>query len=137
LFVCLFLPYFLTYYSIFLIFFIDLSFSLSLYPFSYSFIHSFFLVLLIYQGSISSTFLRSFYVQRSDKCKKYGQAVNLFALLGSALVKAACKMLMKLTPCVNFINVKRTNFLYKHCFLLLHVFRKSCRNVRSYEFSYV
>jgi len=42
--------------------------------------------------------------------KKYSQAVSLFALLGSMLLKAACKMLMKLTPRLNFINVLRTAF---------------------------
>jgi len=33
-------------------------------------------------------------------------------------------MLMKVTPGVNFINVKRTNFLYEHCFGNVHVTRK-------------
>jgi len=41
----------------------------------------------------------SFYARRSQKRKKYCQALILFfALLGSAHVKAVCKMLMKLTP---------------------------------------
>jgi hypothetical protein len=30
--------------------------------------------------------------------------------------KAARKMLVKLTPLVNFIDVLRTNFLYERCF---------------------
>ncbi len=34
----------------------------------------------------------------------------------SAQVKAECKMLMTLTPAVNFINIKRAIFLYKRCF---------------------
>jgi len=32
--------------------------------------------------------------------------------------KSAQKMLMKLTPIVNFINVKRTNFLYERTYVL-------------------
>jgi len=34
----------------------------------------------------------------------------IFALLGSAQTKAACKMLVKSTPCVNFINVLHMRF---------------------------
>jgi len=41
--------------------------------------------------------------------KAYHLAV-FFALLGSAHVKAACKMLIKLTPGLNFINVLLTAF---------------------------
>ncbi len=40
-------------------------------------------------------------------------------------------MLMKLTPGVNFINMLRMNFLYKHhfgSFFYVHVTRKSCQN---------
>jgi len=33
-----------------------------------------------------------------ESIKKYRQAVSLFALLGSGYIKAACKMLVKLTP---------------------------------------
>jgi len=44
--------------------------------------------------------------------------------LGSALVKAACKMLVKLTTGVNFTNVKRTNFLYERHFFYVHVTRE-------------
>ncbi len=32
-------------------------------------------------------------------------------------------------PGVNFINVKRANFLYECHFFYVHVTRKSCRNV--------
>jgi len=42
--------------------------------------------------------------------KKYSQAVSLFALLRSGIVKAASKMLSKSTPGVNFTNVLRTAF---------------------------
>ncbi len=42
--------------------------------------------------------------------KKYIKAVVLFALLGSGQVKASSKMLMKLTPLVNFINILWTAF---------------------------
>jgi len=44
--------------------------------------------------------------------------VNVFfALLGSWLKKAASKMLVKLTPGVNFINILRVHFSYKSDFL--------------------
>ena len=33
----------------------------------------------------------SFYMRRSQKCKKDSQLKQLFALLGSACIKAACK----------------------------------------------
>jgi len=38
--------------------------------------------------------------------------------------KAAHKMLVKLTPAVNFINVKRANFLFKSSFKGQNVSRK-------------
>jgi len=41
---------------------------------------------------------RSFFGRISQKRKKYSQAVSLIALLGSECVKAARRMLMKLTP---------------------------------------
>jgi len=37
-------------------------------------------------------------MRRSQKCKKTDKLTVFFALLESALVKAACKRLMKLTP---------------------------------------
>ena len=43
-------------------------------------------------------FTRIFYAHRSLKCKKLFDLTVFFALLGSASVKAACKMLVKLTP---------------------------------------
>jgi len=42
--------------------------------------------------------------------KRYWQLDRIFTLLGSALVKAASKKLMKLTPGVNFTNVLWTAF---------------------------
>jgi len=50
------------------------------------------------QGSISPMFYKHLLHTRSHKCKKYSQVVSLFALLGSARIKAARKMLIKLTP---------------------------------------
>ena len=48
-------------------------------------------------------FTRSFYERRSWKRTKLLKLTDfLFALLGSARVKAACKMLMKLTPGSHF-----------------------------------
>jgi len=40
----------------------------------------------------------SFYARRSQKRKKDSQVVNLFTILGYMSAKAACKMLVKLTP---------------------------------------
>ena len=40
----------------------------------------------------------SFYARRSRKCKKLPVLTVIFALLGPASVKAAHRMLMKLTP---------------------------------------
>ena len=42
-------------------------------------------------------FMRSFYAHRSQKCKKLLDFTVFFARLGSEGVKAACKMLLKLT----------------------------------------
>jgi len=54
---------------------------------------------------------RSFYARRSQKRKKYSQAVSLFSLLGSEDVGALPhKMLVKLIPGLDFINVLRTAF---------------------------
>jgi len=48
--------------------------------------------------SISSTFYSKLLCTQAPKAQKYSQAVSLFALLGSAREKAACKTVMKLTP---------------------------------------
>ncbi len=42
----------------------------------------------------------SFYAGRSQKHKKESKVVSLFCTLGSALAKAACRMMMTLTPVV-------------------------------------
>ncbi len=44
------------------------------------------------------------YVHRSQNRKKTDDLTVFFTLLGSARAKAAQKLLMKLTPWVNFIN---------------------------------
>ncbi len=54
-----------------------------------------------YQRSMS-IFLRT---QIPKAQKKYSPSVSFFALLGSAHAKAGCRMLIKLTPGVNFINM--------------------------------
>jgi len=56
-------------------------------------------------GQFHQFFTSSFYSDhKKSSCKVF------FALLGSAHIKAARKMLVKLTPGVNFINVLRTAF---------------------------
>ena len=47
----------------------------------------------------------SFYARRSRKCKKLLDLTVFFALLGSSSVKAACRMLMKLTPGFYLTNI--------------------------------
>ena len=42
----------------------------------------------------------SFYLRRSQKCKKAAWLDCLFAFLGFSCVKAACRMLVKLTWCI-------------------------------------
>jgi len=57
----------------------------------------------------------SFYNRRSQKHKKDSQVVNLFfTLLGSTSIKAAHKMLVKLTPGVDFTKVLRAVFANKY-----------------------
>ena len=48
--------------------------------------------------NIINIFLRSFYICRSQKLKMIDDFTDIFALLGSMSIKAACKMLVKLTP---------------------------------------
>jgi len=58
--------------------------------------------------------MSSFFECRSKKGKKTSDNLTIcFVLLESAIEKSAHKMLVKLSPSVNFINVKRTNFSYK------------------------
>ena len=49
-------------------------------------------------------FTCSFYTRRSQKRKNDSQLKQLFSLSGSACVKAACKMLVKLTPGGEFVS---------------------------------
>ena len=51
-------------------------------------------------------FTSSICERRSRKRKKLLDLTVFFALLGSAHLKAACKMLLKLTPLVNFTNMQ-------------------------------
>jgi len=64
--------------------------------------------------SISSTIYKQLFSAQIPKAqKRHSQVVSLFALSGSAHIKAACRMLIKLTPVVDFINIFRVHFLYK------------------------
>ncbi len=51
-------------------------------------------------------------ISRKRKKNQLGQH-NIFTHLGSACVKAVCRMLMKLTPGVNFINIFEQLFCTK------------------------
>ena len=57
-----------------------------------------------------NVFTRSFYARRSPKRKKVFELTVFFALLGSARVKAARKMLAKLTPDVYLLKKNRAFF---------------------------
>ncbi len=52
------------------------------------------------------------YVRRYQKCKKAVKS-SVFALLGSAHVKAAYKTLEKLTPAIDFTKNIYTQLLHK------------------------
>ncbi len=73
----------------------------------------------------------------AESSKKDSQVVESFwCFLESARLKAARRMLMKLTPVVNFINVKFTNFSYERCFgsfFYVQVTRKKLPKWRSYK----
>jgi len=58
-------------------------------------------------------YTHSFYVRRLLKHNKDWQLDCIFALLGSAHIKAARKMLIKLTPGPYFFNVLRAAFTHK------------------------
>ncbi len=55
-----------------------------------------------FRGQFHQHSMRNVYACRSQKCKKTVKLSIIFALLGSALSKAAHRMLMKLTPGVRF-----------------------------------
>ncbi len=66
--------------------------------------------------NISPTFYKHFF-EKSVLHRFYVLSVWVCSFLGEVIgAKAARKMLMKLTPGVNFINVLSTNFLYEHHF---------------------
>jgi len=50
-------------------------------------------------------FTCNFYAQRFLKCKKTVKSSGFFVVSGSARIKAARRMLMKLTPGVTFIDI--------------------------------
>ncbi len=62
-------------------------------------------------------FTSSFSAHRSQKHKKDWLLDCIFVLLGSVRTKAACKILVKSTPSVNFNNILQVSFLYKRVFL--------------------
>jgi len=63
------------------------------------------------QGSISSTFYEQLLLAQIPKAQKKTYNLTVFfVLLGSALKKAAYRMLIKLTPVVNFINILQVAF---------------------------
>ena len=62
------------------------------------FYHKILLESLSTQGVNFTNILRAAFTHRSQKCKKTVKLSSFFALLGSVHVKAACRMLMKLTP---------------------------------------
>jgi len=62
-----------------------------------------------HQGSISATIYKQLLPKQILKAQKKTVKLSVFlALLGSALVKAACRMLMKLTQCVSGISTSLT-----------------------------
>jgi len=78
-------------------------------------------------------FTRSFYDHSSQsvsQVKSSGQ--YLYTLLGYTRAKATRKMLLKLTPAINFINILHTNFLHKYDVLAAlpnyMYIKKSCQN---------
>jgi hypothetical protein len=63
--------------------------------------------------------------------KRLSSCQCLFALFGSVFVKADCKMFLKSTPGVNFINIFCTLFSYEcrfGSFFSTYVHKKSCQN---------
>jgi len=72
------------------------------------------LMKLIIVVNFTNMFTHRIYNQRSTKTIKDSQVnIVLFALLGSSHVKASCRMLVKFTPGVNFINVFTYEFFVK------------------------
>jgi len=67
---------------------------------------------LLYKKKFAHKILVKFIFALPDpkSAKKTDNFSVFFVILGSALVKSACRMLMKLTPGVNFINILRGTF---------------------------
>ncbi len=75
---------------------------------------------------ISPTCLCSAFMCTNPKCSKRESCHNfLFALFWSSSIKAPCKMLVKFTPGVNFINISGTAFM---CTNPKCAKRESCHN---------
>jgi len=81
-----------------------------------------------FSPSVNFTYVLLKYFMRTDpkSAKKTDGSTVFFALLGSSQ-KAACKMLMKMTPCANFTNVLHAAFTIvgpkrakRHC-ILIHI----------------
>ncbi len=85
-------------------------------------------VKLIRGVNFTNIFLKPFLCTDPKSAKKYSHVVSLFAILWSVWVKDALKMIVKLIPGVNFINVKRANFSYEHRFYTWVWLEKSCQN---------
>jgi len=76
---------------------------------------------------ISPTFYLQLLCARIPKAQKIQSSWHsFFALLGSLYVKTAPKMLMKLTPEVNFINILHAYFLYESSFKAKLQAEESC-----------
>jgi len=55
----------------------------------------------------TNAFTSSFYEQRSQKRKKTVKSSATFCALGICLIKAVCKMLVKLTPDQNICQIQK------------------------------
>jgi len=65
-----------------------------------------------FMGQFHQHLMSNSYVRRYQKCKKAVKS-SVFALLGSAHVKAAYKTLEKLTPAIDFTKNIYTQLLHK------------------------
>ncbi len=73
----------------------------------------------VHLQSISSTYLRTAFTPIAPKSVRIqSRCQYLFTLLGSTGAKAARRMLMKLTPVVNFISMLRLRFFGRSYFYL-------------------
>jgi hypothetical protein len=58
-------------------------------------------------GNFTNILQAAFRHANPDSTKKTVKLSVFFVLLGSALAKAACRMLMKLTPCLRIVQINR------------------------------